>query len=162
MSKLIVDDELWEVIRPLLPRRKRRFRFPGRKPFDDRRCLNGILFVLRTGIPWEHLPQEAGWGSGMTCWRRLRDWQEAGVWERLHELVLARLQAADKIDWSRAAVDSSSIRAVGAGEKNRPQLHGSQPSGQQASRARRRRRNPFGHLLDRRQSPRRHAAGAAR
>src|ERR671916_2023324 len=79
MAKPLLDDELWEVINPLLPPPKpRRFRFPGRKPLDNRKALTGILFVLKTGIPWEDLPQEMGCGSGMTCWRRLRDWQEAG------------------------------------------------------------------------------------
>lgn len=73
----------------------------------------GIVFVLQTGIPWEYLPQEMGCGSGMTCWRRLREWQEAGVWQRLHGLLLARLHEADRIDWSRAAIDSSHVRAFG-------------------------------------------------
>ena len=90
-------------------------RFPGRKRLDDRKVLTGILFVLQTGIPWEYLPQEMGCGSGMTCWRRLREWQEAGVWQRLHELLLARLNQADRIDWSRAAIDSSHVRAFGGG-----------------------------------------------
>jgi len=79
--------------------------------------LTGILFVLQTGLRWDLLPREMGCGSGMSCWRRLRDWQEAGVWDELHELLLARLRAADQIDWSRVIVDSSSIRAVGAGQK---------------------------------------------
>jgi transposase len=73
----IVPDGLWERIEPLLPKRTRRHRYPGRKPFDDRKALCGILFVLHTGIPWEFLPQQLGFGSGMTCWRRLRDWQQA-------------------------------------------------------------------------------------
>ena len=73
--------------------------------------LSGILFVLQTGIPWEHLPQELGCGSGMTCWRRLREWQQAGVWQRLHELLLARLNEVERIDGSRAAIDSSHVRA---------------------------------------------------
>jgi transposase len=81
--------------------------------------LAGILFVLRTGIPWEYLPQELGCGSGMTCWRRLRKWQQAGVWQRLHELLLAKLKA-DLIDWSRAAIDSSHVRAFG-GRQHRPE-----------------------------------------
>jgi transposase len=85
-------------------------RWPGRKPLDDRACLHGILFVLATGIRWDRLPQ-LGYGSGMTCRRRLRDWQQAGVWERLHALLLAELHAARRIDWSRAVADSSHIRA---------------------------------------------------
>ena len=118
MAKPIIDDGLWVLIAPLLPPPKpRRRRYPGRKPIDHRQALTGIFFVLRTGIPWEALPLEMGCGSGVTCWRRLRDWQQAGVWTRLHRLLLARLQAADQLDWSRALVDSSSIRAHHAGKK---------------------------------------------
>ena len=113
MAKTLVSDELWSMIEPLIPVKPRRERNTGRYPTPDRACLTGILFVLLTGIQWEHLPQEMGCGCGMTCWRRLRDWQDAGVWQRLHEKLLAHLNAASKIDWSRAVVDSSSIRAVG-------------------------------------------------
>ncbi len=113
MAKPVVSDELWEVVEPLIPKVKRRYRYPGRKRIPDRKVLSGILFVLRTGIPWEELPQEMGCGSGVTCWRRLRDWQEQGVWAQLHELLLARLNAADQIDWQRAAIDSSHVRAFG-------------------------------------------------
>ena len=120
MAKPLVDDELWELIQPLLPKPKpRRWRHPGRKPLKDRQALTGVLFVLKSGIPWEMLPKEMECGSGMTCWRRLRDWQEAGVWQNLHELLLAKLRKAGQIDWSRAVVDSASIRAVGGGGKNR-------------------------------------------
>ena len=117
MAKPLVSDELWQLVEPLIPKLERRYRFPGRRRIDDRKVLTGILFVLQTGIPWEYLPKEMGCGSGMTCWRRLRVWKEAGVWERLHRLLLTRLRAADRIDFSRAIADSSSIRAVGAGKK---------------------------------------------
>jgi transposase len=118
MAKPLLDAALWELIEPLLPAPKaRRLRFPGRKPIENRKALTGILFVLKTGIGWEDLPQEMGCGSGMTCWRRLRDWQEAGVWQRLHELLLAKLRNADQIDWSRAVVDSSALRALKGGSK---------------------------------------------
>ena len=121
MAKAILDDDLWALIEPLLPPAKpRRSKYPGRRPLDDRAVLTGILFVLKSGIPWEMLPQEMGCGSGMSCWRRLRAWQEAGVWDRLHEVLLTRLRTADRIDWSRCIVDSSSIRAVGAGQKQDP------------------------------------------
>jgi transposase len=106
-----VSDRVWGLIDPLLPRRQRRFRYPGRKPVDDRLVLQGILFVLHTGIGWEYLPQELGFGCGMTAWRRLRDWREAGVWERLHAVLLAELHAAGEIDWSRAIADSSHLQA---------------------------------------------------
>ena len=124
MAKPLVGDELWELIQPLLPPLKpRRWRYPGRKRLRDRQALTGILFVLKSGIPWEMLPKEMECGSGMTCWRRLRDWREAGVWQNLHELLLAKLREADQIDWSRAVVDSASIRAVGGGGTNRAQSH---------------------------------------
>lgn len=149
MPAPLVSDILWVCIEPLLPAPKaRRSRYPGRKPADNRKALTGILFVLKTGIPWKDLPQEMGCGCGMTCWRRLRDWQEAGVWERLHQVLLQHLHEADKIDWSRAVADSSSVRAVGAGEKKRPQSNGSGQTRKQAPRAHRRRRNPFGRLFD--------------
>ena len=118
MAKPILDEELWQLIEPILPPLKpRRKRHPGRKPISNRQALTGILFVLKTGIPWEYLPQELGCGSGMTCWRRLRDWQKSGVWDKLHQLLLEKLQAQAGLDWSMAVVDSSSVRAVGAGEK---------------------------------------------
>jgi transposase len=105
-----VPDGLWQRIEPLLPRKQRRFRYPGRRPLDDRKVLQGILFVLHTGIGWEHLPQELGFGCGMTAWRRLRA-QQAGVWEKLHELLLAELHAADQLEWERAIADSSHLQA---------------------------------------------------
>jgi transposase len=122
MAKPLVTDALWERIQPLIPPRpepKRPDR-PGRPPLDDRTALTGILFVLKTGINWEDLPCEMGCGCGMTCWRRLRDWTEAGVWPKLHEILLAELHGADRIDWSRAIIDSSFVRARGGGGKTGP------------------------------------------
>ncbi|WP_434093898.1 transposase [Nonomuraea pusilla] len=112
-----VSDELWAMIEPLPPQRQRRFRHPGRKLLDDRPAVQGILFVLHTGITWEHLPQELGYGSGMTCRRRLAEWNRAGVWQRLHEVLLDQLGAADALDLSRAVVDSSQIRASKGGRR---------------------------------------------
>lgn len=118
MAKELVSDALWGLIEPLLPKpKRRRFRHPGRKPLDRRKVLTGILFVLKSGIPWELLPPEMGCGSGMSCWRYLRAWQRAGVWQKIHALLLAKLREADQIDWSRAVVDSASVRAVGGGKK---------------------------------------------
>jgi len=107
----IVSEGLWVLVEPLLPRRERRFRHPGRRRLPDRQALSGILFVLHTGIAWRDLPLELGFGSGITCWRRLDEWQEAGVWEQLHAVLLARLRAAGEIEWSRAIADSSQIQA---------------------------------------------------
>jgi transposase len=110
MSKRLVSDELWEVIAPLLPPEPPKPK-GGRPRVPNRAALTGILFVLHSGIPWELLPQEMGCGSGVTCWRRLRDWTEAGVWERLHRVLLDHLGIADQIDWSRACLDSRLVPA---------------------------------------------------
>lgn len=121
MARPLLPDDLWQAIEPLLPPPKPRRRdHPGRLPADPRKSLTGILFVLKTGIPWEYLPREMGCGCGMTCWRRLRDWQAAGVWERIHKLFLDRLNGADLIDWSRSVADTSYVRAVGRGKKRAP------------------------------------------
>ena len=120
MAKPLLPDDLWAIIQPILPPPKpRRARYPGRKPVDDRTCLTGILFVLKTGIGWEDFPAEMGC-CGMTLLNRLRDWQAAGVWQRVHELLLAELRDADQIDFSRVVVDSSSVRAVHGGKKRGP------------------------------------------
>ncbi len=121
MAKPLLDDVLWKLIEPLLPPPKqRRFRYPGRKPVPNRAALTGILFVLKTGIPWDCLPKEMGCGSGMTCWRRMRDWQATGLWDKIHRVLLDHLRKVDEIDFSRVVVDRGSVRAVGGGG-NRPQ-----------------------------------------
>jgi len=111
LAPWVVSDELWDLVSPLLPRKQRRFCHPGRRRLPDREALQGILFVLFTGTAWAQLPAELGFGSGVTCWRRLDEWQKAGVWEQLHQLLLSRLRAAGEIDWSRAVVDSSQVQA---------------------------------------------------
>ena len=115
MSKPLVSDGLWELIAPLLPPERPKPK-GGRPRVSDRAALTGILFVLQSGIPWEMLPLEMGCGSGVTCWRRLRDWQEAGVWARLHQVLLDRLGCADQIDWSRACLDSRLVPAKGGAQ----------------------------------------------
>jgi transposase len=110
MAKELVTDELWEIVEPLLPPEPPKPR-GGRPRVPNRAALTGIVFVLKTGIPWEMLPKEMGCGSGSTCWRRLRDWQEAGVWRRLHRTLLDRLGEVDEIDWSRTCLDSASVPA---------------------------------------------------
>jgi transposase len=116
MSKELVSDELWEIIEPLLPDEPPKPNGGGPR-IDDRAALTGIVFVLKSGIPWEMLPKEMGCGSGSTCWRRLRDWQEAGVWEELHRALLDRLGEADRIDWERASLDSASVPAKSGAEE---------------------------------------------
>ena len=119
----VVSDELWERIEPLLPRVERRFRYPGRKRLPDRQALQGILFVLHTGMAWRHLPLELGFGGGSTCYRRLDEWQRAGVWERLHEVLLAELHADGLIEWGRAVADGSHVQAKkGAPKRARARL----------------------------------------
>jgi len=122
MAKVLLSDELWQRLEPLLPKRRknRRVQYAGRKPAEDRRVLNGILFVLRTGVPWRALPATNDFPSGVTCWRRLRRWHKAGVWQRLFEALLVELQRAHQIDWYRALVDSASLRAPGGGKKTGP------------------------------------------
>nr|WP_244217309.1 IS5 family transposase [Streptomyces carpinensis] len=113
-----IDHGLWARIEPLQPVVPRNPRRPGRKRLDGRKVLCGILFVLYTGIRWEFPPQEPG--SGMICWRPRREWNEAGVRQYLHELLLSELRAADLLDFSRAAVDSSHIRAMKGGPATGP------------------------------------------
>jgi transposase len=124
MSKELVSDELWRIIKPLLPTELPKGR-GGRPRIPDRVVLSGIVFVLRSDIPWRMLPKEMGFGSGVTCWRRLRDWQRAGVWLRLHRALLDRLGRSGKVDWSRASLDSASVPAKrgrsGRAKPNRPE-----------------------------------------
>jgi transposase len=116
-----LPDKLWDRIEPLLPAlKRRRKKYPGRKPLGDREVLTGIIFVLRTGIPWREMPYELGCGSGMTCLRRLRRWHRRGVFQKLYEILLDELNGADKIDWSRALVDSATTKAPSGGEKTGP------------------------------------------
>ena len=118
MSQRLIDDALWARIAPLLPKRRRRAgRRLGRPRVPDRAALTGIVFVLRAGLPWQMLPKEMGCGSGSTCWRRLVQWQRAGVWNRLHTVLLAELRRHGQLDLARAIVDSASLRALRGGKK---------------------------------------------
>ena len=116
MAKPLVSDELWERIKPHLPPEPPKPK-GGRPRVSDCACLTGILFVLKTGMPWEYLPQEMGCGSGMTCWRRLRDWQQAGLWQTIWQVLLDELGVAGEIDWSTSAMDSCSVRALFGGRR---------------------------------------------
>jgi len=113
----VLTDELWDRLAPLIPVRPRRFRYPGRLPVDDRAALAGILWVLRNDVPWRELPTGLFGVSGVTCWRRLRDWHTAGVWQQLHENLLAECNAAGLLDLHRALVDSSHLHALKGGPR---------------------------------------------
>ena len=119
MAKPLLPDKLWAIIQPLVPTRPPR-PTGGRPPVDDRQALTGIIFILRTGIPWEYLPQEMGCGCGMTCWRRLRDWYLAGLWHDIHRVLLNHLRHQNRLDFSRFLVDGMHVRAVGGGSQTGP------------------------------------------
>ena len=119
MAKPLLTYDVCGRSMPLLPPVKRNPK--GVLPrVPDRLAMTGVLFVAKTAAAWELLPPELGCGSGMTCWRRLRDWQVAGVWQKVWEALLDELGLADKIDWSKAVVDSSSVRALFGGRKLAP------------------------------------------
>jgi transposase len=123
MAKALVTDELWRRLAPLLPppgpRRKRN---PGRKPLSDRHILTGILFVLRTGIPWDQLPAEMGCGCGLTCLRRLRAWQASGAWSQVQEVLQADLPATARIDWERALHERAAAQRPDGHRRDGPDL----------------------------------------
>ena len=112
MAYSLVPDLLWEEIEPLLPPEPSK---PdgGRPRADNRACLTGIMFVLRTGCPWGMIPRELIGGiDPTTCWRRFRDWTRARVWRKLHRRLLNRLRKQGILDLEYAAIDSASVRAV--------------------------------------------------
>ncbi len=117
MRQPLVSDELWAIVEPLLPPEPAKPK-GGRPRVSDRAVLKGIIFVLRSGTAWALLPRELECGSGMTCWRRLRDWQQAGVWQQLHQVLLERLAQGGQLDWSRVSVDSCSIPAAKGGKRS--------------------------------------------
>ena len=118
MARPLLDDDLWALVAPLIPqRRRRRGHRHGREPIPDRAVLTGILYVLRSGVPWQMLPKEMGCGSGSTCWRRLVAWEHAGVWKKLHHRLLAELRRRGQLDQRWTVIDSASVRALRGGRK---------------------------------------------
>ncbi|GAU71286.1 putative transposase [Streptomyces sp. NBRC 110611] len=117
----LVPDGLWEWVAPLLPPApERRRRYPGRLRVPDRTALAGVLYLLRTGVAWRDVPAESVGCSGVTAWRRLRDWAEAGAWPRLHAALLSELRRADLLDLDDSAVDGSHVRALKGGITSAP------------------------------------------
>ncbi|BCJ33892.1 hypothetical protein Athai_13950 [Actinocatenispora thailandica] len=115
MQDEVLTDALWARLEPLTPVRQRRFRYPGRRRVADRAVLETILWVARTGVGWNRVPTRLFGASGATCWRRLAEWQQAGVWQTLHENLLAELRTAGLLDLSVTLVDSSHLRALKKG-----------------------------------------------
>jgi transposase len=111
----LVSDELWEQIEPLLPPEPEPSPKGGRPRVSNRQALKGVVFVLRTGIPWQSLPTEMNCGSGSTCWRRFSEWTGLSVWSNLHALLLSQLGKGGAINLERAVIDSASVRAVFGG-----------------------------------------------
>jgi len=152
VAKPVLPDALWVVIQPLLPAERPKPK-GGRPRVPDRAALTGILFVLKTGIAWEDLPQELGGGCGVPCRRRLRDWQAAGVWDALHRHLLDQLGAAGQLDWSRASLDSASVPAK-RGPADRAQSDRPRSAGHQTPPGGRPPGHPARRPLDRSQPPR--------
>jgi transposase len=96
----MVTDHVWERIDELLEPLRGPIR-AGRPPIADRAALTGILHVLQTGISWQELPRQLKCGSGMTCWRRLRRWENAGIWPSIQDVLVDNLPQSKKIDWMR-------------------------------------------------------------
>ena len=115
MGEQVLTDQLWKRLEPLIPTPARRYCFPGRRRVDNRAALEGILFVVRTGTRWNDLPTWAFGISGAPCWRRLQEWHEAEVWQRLHEVLLAELCSAGLLDLAHTVVDSSHLHAFKGG-----------------------------------------------
>jgi transposase len=114
MAKKRVSETLWKAIAPLLPKPKPSPK-GGRPPVPNRACLEGIIFVLKSGMPWQMLPTRLGYGSGSTCWRRLRAWTQLGVWPELHRRLLRVIGRRGRINLERAVIDSASLRALKGG-----------------------------------------------
>jgi transposase len=109
MTRKIIADDLWQLVQPYLPPPRQKPAM-GRPALADRSVLTGIVFVLKTGISWDDLPEEMGCGCGATCFRRLRDWQRSGIWQTIRPILQNRLPCGARIDWSRAELAASRMR----------------------------------------------------
>jgi len=112
MAVELLPDELWNEIEPLLPPPPPRTSKGGRPPVGNRDALRGIIFVARTGTPWQMLPTSAFGVSGSSCWRRFKEWTASGIWSKLHERLLNRLGKLGGVHLEYAVADSQSVRAL--------------------------------------------------
>lgn len=115
----LLPDEVWQQIRSEFPKQRPSSK-GGRPPVTHRQAVTGIIFVLKTGLPWNMLPRELGCGSGVTCWRRFHQWTQSGLWERIRLRVLRRLGRQGSLDTTRVVIDSASVRAVAGGAHTGP------------------------------------------
>ena len=115
----LVNDELWDAVRPLLPTHPPSPK-GGRPRVGDRECLTGLMFLLRAGLAWRFLPLELGCGSPATVWRRQREWAACGVWPAVHQRLLEALGEGGEVDLDDAVIDSASVRAVKGGRTPAP------------------------------------------
>lgn len=122
MGRVYVSDDLWQRVEPLLPKHQhnRHVQYAGRKRIEDRKVLEGIVFALKTGVPWDSIPATRMWPSGVTCWRRLTEWHKAGVWKKLFQNILAELRSQGKLNLKKTMVDCSYVRALEGGAKTGP------------------------------------------
>ena len=120
MAEALVPDAMWEFVRQDLPAESRPGHRGGRPAIDNRRTLAGIMFVLKYGVPWQAIPAELGCGSGSTCWRRFRQWTEAGVWQKIHARLIEAMVERHVIDSCLLIIDSASVRALLGGSTPGP------------------------------------------
>src|SRR4029450_1024866 len=152
----LVPDKLWAIVEPLLPPPPRPPYGGRHRTISDRACFAAIVYMARTSTPWRLLPaRELGCGSPATCWRRLTEWASAGVFDQLQLQVLDRLGELGPLDWSRASVDSASVRAKRGGPRGRKSRRSWQ-AWKQASPCLRRQRAAPDRCGDRRQHRRQH------
>lgn len=109
------SDGIWQQLEPVLADPPRRTDHPGRKRYPARECLEGILYLLYTGMRYVDLPRELGFPSGETCRRRLQEWIERGVWPQALALLVSELDKQGRLDWSRVVIDASIVDAKKGG-----------------------------------------------
>ena len=137
-DKWRIPDELWERMEPLLPPRKPHPLGCHNPRVPDRKAMDAIFFVLRTGCQWNAL-NATGICSSSSAHRRFQEWTEAGVFELIWALGLDEYEELKGIDWSWQSMDGAMTKAPLGGGKNRAQPNGSRQAGHQTKSAHRRR-----------------------